>query len=300
MCAGCEPGTFSNAEASTTCQECAPGYYAATRGQSSCSVCGQRTFANETRMSSCTACAASLGNNDDDDVADDLVSLRSRVGCQEAGPLCFNSSKDKNRLYYYDVWLEKCVACKTCRTETFETAWCNATNDTQCKACTVCKAGEFQVSTCTNKENRVCDSCAAGQFLLTVKSGGSSSCQNCAPGTISASRGSTNCSVCAPGTYPTPNRTFCTGKCGAGAYLTSAAYDNDKDGVAESHVWSCELCPAGTFGPGDDGCYPCVDTLWKSNPLFGAGATACSTCSGGGVDACSYVDLGISPQCPLI
>lgn len=50
----------------------------------------------------------------------------------------------------------QCQDCRVCSDGTYETAKCNAKEDTTCKQCTTCKDGEYESTKCTSEQDRVC------------------------------------------------------------------------------------------------------------------------------------------------
>ena len=98
-----------------------------------------------------------------------------------------------------------------------------------------CPAGTF---TSYQEGNSICTKCDRGEYS-EAKSG---SCTPCPPGEIAFDEGSTSCEVCPAGTISAPYNSF-----GGNYYCAKCS----KGTYSKANSYSCIDCPEGTYAPKD-------------------------------------------------
>ena len=140
--------------------------------------------------------------------------------------------------------------------------FCGPGQEAIARTCTPCRAGWHNPS-----EGSSCVPCVPGFISLSK---GSTSCDACLAGTFSARDGSSVCSLCPAGFFAATTGSTACSPCGPGSFsmggnLTGSTSVNDRfmdstDLVHDHRPGArCEICPIGSFQPGEanSSCFIC-------------------------------------------
>ena len=241
VCIPCPDGLGLSEVMADTCEPCPPGFF--SRGNGICTLCPLSTFTGVKSSSSCTMCA------------NGYVALKDRTKCVPAVDMCAGTGS------FYDVGNETCRPCSSCAPGFFINTSCAPMADTQCGACATCPdEGSVIDRPCSQDADTRCRVCQPGSYANR-----SSVCTPCAHGFYTSEYGSGTCFRClAHDLYPNLNKTACITSPEPGGYLK-----------LEEGRLAYAPCPAGSYGPGDGGCYPC---LGRWDPAI-VGQSSCGGCA---------------------
>ena len=244
VCIPCPNGTRLSENVQDTCVPCSPGSYSNSLSPGLCIQCPVSTYNAISGSSLCIGCPETM------------VAVPNRTLCLPAVSMCSAFGLGGGIGWYYDIYQQTCIRCIPCTEGYFVTRSCTPVTNTVCGVCVVCPIlGWVVQQQCSTYADTVCQQCTPGYYANA-----SVVCQQCQAGFYTANRGSASCGKCQRG-WPSVDRTTCWQKHQPGAYL--ALTNNFVE------------CPAGSYGPGNGGCYPC---LGRWDP-YTTGLTSCSGCT---------------------
>lgn len=277
FCGKCNPGYYTDTEASTVCAPCEPGSYVGSYGASTCELCKNGTYSTlegALDPSVCVNCPAGRAGT--------APGLGSLLACDACRPGSFGSEDGvttcRDCAPGSQSPMEASTSCDSCPMGRFSEVYGQAN-------CTLCSPGSF--SSTAGADNRsFCLPCPGG---TRSEDAGMTSCEDCGVGTFSLMRAlvclncplglytdqlrSTTCKHCPLGMQAETQAASSCNNCGRGTY-----------GIRNSSmnlISACELCPAGTFGTelgstSLDACRDCGPGRFSS-----PGAVECQLCVAG-------------------
>jgi hypothetical protein len=187
------------------CLECLPGTFKQANGTSSCLSCQQGTYGNlPTAASHCNDCPLQSDSPSGSDHVLDCTCKRGYVGSNGAPCMPCSTGKYKPELgpgtcsecgrgwYSPMIGAVNSSSCAACPPGKYSTSLEAATADD----CIDCPAGKYA----EKKNTSVCDQCLGGKYSTVPAATSISVCTDCAGGRYSP-QGSSACLICPAGTY---------------------------------------------------------------------------------------------------
>ncbi|GMH97930.1 hypothetical protein TrVE_jg8351 [Triparma verrucosa] len=295
-CEQCPSGRYSEA-GSSSCDDCARGKFNDVVGSPSCALCPASTYNNSTGMPKCTKCPSgkfsnSQGSKECTECPPKSFSGEGSTDCSSCHALNCEPGQEvicdaDNRECvdclpgHFSAQGDACTACPVGKAATaVGSAFCTScnlgkySNEVGSSSCLRCASGTY-----TNGDNEYssCIPCAPGRYSEDsmgasqcspcspgkYSNEGSSQCDSCPLGKISASESSTVCDDCTSGKYASTSGSTSCLNCGEGTH------------AADAGASDCDKCPVGTFSLSSATvCTPCLEGSYSDQP----GSSSCKVC----------------------
>ena len=323
VCIGCQKGTYSEMDGSTSCTPCKAGTYTNTIGVSTCSSCPKGwSTGGEEGLVACTECQDGYSHVRQGSCENQCPPKSKTAGSNKCDT-CTPGEEYNTNLQcipctgsqYKNVELPRCTECPNGYVPTSERdscVECGAGQIPSSGVCTDCEAGKYQLENdceyCPtgyeklNQQDKECTGCPQGKFADET----GSECKVCPLGYIQELLNSTECIECPPGSSSNIAKTVCE-QCprGEGTGEQDKGCQACKDNQGSNGDGICVDCPLGKK-VSNNICTECGENKYQDE----IGQSSCKNCATGrvsanGADSCGdcttgkYSNSGGScEQCP--
>lgn len=297
-CQLCEAGKFQSLTNQQDCIECVHGTYRTTTGakhESDCLPCDINSYTDTTGSSELTDCKCNAGYSGEDGYdclpcePGSFRPLNNVYICTECGAGTYNEFYASNNV----------SSCNQCPQNTSTdgatgspdalSCTCNAgfesyhATNALFYVCTSCDAGHYQPL----KNSSACIGCNTGKYSTTIGAVDSGTCLECQDGTYSIEEGQSACLSCPNNRWQDPtNPALKSQECTVCPLHMTHALTEVTDvnlcectagrvGTGINNSYTCSLCAAGHYCPGNRRQIACEDNTWIGS---GVNSNSCNEC----------------------